>query len=89
MGRREACLLVGVGGGAGEALDGDGVDGDNQVVVGVVVAAGAEAGVEPGTCSQKVELLEGEAGEEERERDTYHRHPFWTGRSRRWRRRGR
>ena len=46
-------MLVGVGGGAGETLDGDGVDGDDQVVVRVVVAAGPEPGVEPGTCSHE------------------------------------
>ena len=43
-------VLVGVSGGTGEALDGDGIDRDDQVVVRIVVAAGAEAGVEPGAC---------------------------------------
>ena len=47
---RRGYVLVGVSGGTGEALDGDGIDRDDQVVVRIVVAAGAEAGVEPGAC---------------------------------------
>ena len=49
-GRGDKDARVGVGGGAGEALDGRDVDGDDEVRLGVEVAARAEAGRVEGSC---------------------------------------
>ena len=57
--RKYECALsrVGVGGRAGEGLDGRDVDGDDEVRLGVEVAARAEAGgVECGCASARVSI---------------------------------
>ena len=81
-------IRVGVGGRAGEGLDGRNVDSDNEVRLSVEEAAGAKARGVEGSC-RRINTISLEASVQKSEK-THHHHPTWKGseRSQRWQQRG-
>ena len=81
-------IRVGIGGRAGEGLDGRNVDSDNEVRLSVEEAAGAKARGVESSC-RRINSVGLEVGVQKPDK-THHHHPTWRGseRSQRWQQRG-